>query len=171
MDGKTGSVKGGDPRRVRKKRNKHAARVAFVTRGTAAITCQLWGHRSPRVPSTASQRAMGGSLFLFLFPPRGKRGTIDSLGLTGAPSGVLSAGHALPPSLASRRFTVGVARWGHAHRDLVRRSLDVRSAGFSFLRLIAEVWESGFGVKGCPFGVRGNGNKSKTRWLMSNEIR
>lgn len=160
MDGKTGSAKGGDRRRIRKKRNKQAARVAFVTRGTAAITCQLWGHRSPRVPSTASQRAMGGSLFLFLFPPRGKRGTIDSLGLTGAPGGVLSVGHALPPSLVSRRFAVGVARWGHAYRDLVRRSLDIRSAGFSFLQLNEGlgVWFWGKGMS--VWYVRGNGNKS-----------
>lgn len=160
MDGKTGSAKGGDRRRIRKKRNKQAARVAFVTRGTAAITCQLWGHRSPRVPSTASQRAMGGSLFLFLFPPRGKRGTIDSLGLTGAPGGVLSVGHALPPSLVSRRFAVGVARWGHAYLDLVRRSLDIRSAGFSFLRLNEGlgVWFWGKGMS--VWYVRGNGNKS-----------
>lgn len=80
---KLAQPKGGDRRRIRKKRNKQAARVAFVTRGTAAITCQLWGHRSPRVPSTASQRAMGGSLFLFLFPPPRKKGDYRLVGTDG----------------------------------------------------------------------------------------
>ena len=119
--------------------------MAFVARGTAAITCQL-GRRSPRVPPTGSlgerEQRVAVSLSLFHRNYAGKRGTVGTNNERSS-SGVLSKWLRPVTWLARVCFPVGVLRSRNAYGAVLRRSLDVHQSFFSFYFLVLTIRDGG----------------------------